>query len=107
MAAIPTLFGDGILDVHVANGVARITLGTVAGQPGQGADAKPQTHPSGLLIVPVMQLPVLARVLGEVTRQVEQRAKEAMAQTPRPAAPAEPAPATAPDQVTGAFRFNG
>ena len=29
-----------------------------------------------------MQLPVLARVLGEVTRQVEQRAKEAMAQTP-------------------------
>ena len=39
--------------------VARITLGTVAGQPGQGADAKPQTHPSGLLVVPVMQLPVL------------------------------------------------
>jgi hypothetical protein len=105
MSAIPTLFGDGILDVHVANGVARITLGTVAGQPGQGADAKPQTHPSGLLVVPVMQLPVLARVLSEVTRQVEQRAKEAISQ-PRPAAPAE-APAAAPDQVTGAFRFNG
>ncbi len=107
MAAIPTLFGDGILDVHVANGVARITIGTVAGQPGQGPDAKPQSHPSGLLVVPVMQLPVLARVLSEVTRQVEQRAKEAMGQA-RAAAPAEPAaPAASPDQVTGAFRFNG
>jgi hypothetical protein len=30
-----------------------------------------------------------------------------MAQTPRPAASAEPAPAAASDQVTGAFRFNG
>jgi len=106
MAAIPTLFGDGVLDVHVANGVARITLGTVAGQPGQGADAKPQTNPSGLLIVPVMQLAVLARVLTEVTRQVEQRAKDAMAQA-RTAAPAEAAAPTAPDQVSGAFRFNG
>lgn len=106
MAAIPTVFGDGIVDVHVANGVARITLGAVVGQPNQGPDAKPQTQPSGMLVVPVMQLPTLARVLAEVTRQVEQRAKEAMAQA-KPAAPAEPAPATATDQVAGAFRFNG
>ncbi len=106
MSGIPTVFGDGIVDVHVANGVARITLGAVVGQPGQAPDAKPQTQPSGLLVVPVMQLPVLARVLAEVTRQVEQRAKEAMAQA-KPAAPAEPAPAAATDQVAGAFRFNG
>jgi ABC-type phosphate transport system permease subunit len=106
MAGIPTVFGDGILDVHVANGVARITLGAVVGQQNQGAEAKPQTQPSAMLVVPVMQLPVLARVLAEVTKQVEQRAKEAMAQA-RPAAPAEPAPAAATDQVAGAFRFNG
>jgi ABC-type phosphate transport system permease subunit len=89
-----TLFGDGIIDVHIANGVARITLGTTTGQ----KDAKPV--PSGMLVVPVMQLPVFARVLAEVTRQVEQRAKEAVAQS-QPAAPAES------DQVAGAFRFNG
>jgi len=106
MAAIPTLFGDGVLDVHVANGVARITIGTVTGQTGQGADAKPQTNPSGLLIIPVVQLQTLARVLTEVTRQVEQRAKDAMAQA-RPAAASEPAAGAAPDQVAGAFRFNG
>lgn len=113
MTSLPALFGDGILDVHVANGVARITLGTLASQAGQAADAKPQTTASGMLVVPVMQLPVLARVLTEVTRQIEQRAKEAMAQG-RPAAEAQapaPAPAqapgAAPEQPAGAFRFNG
>jgi hypothetical protein len=103
MTGIPTLFGDGVIDVHVANGVARITLGTVTGQP----EAKPV--PSGLLVVPVMQLPVLARVLGEVTRQVEQRAKEAMAKA-QPRADGQSSGGEAPaaaDQVAGAFRFNG
>lgn len=92
-----TLFGDGILDVHIANGVARLTLGTATGQ----ADAKPV--PSGVLIVPVMQLPVFARVLSEVTKQVEERAKQAMAQAQPQQRPAD----AAPDQVSGAFRFNG
>lgn len=102
MTGIPTLFGDGVLDVHVANGVARITLGTVTGQ----AEAKPQ--PSGLLVVPVMQLPVLARVFGEVTRQVEQRAKEAMAKSQaRGGQSSEGEAPAAADQVAGAFRFNG
>jgi ABC-type phosphate transport system permease subunit len=97
MSATTTLFGDGILDVHIANGVARITLGATTGQ----KDAKPQ--PSGMLVVPVMQLPVFARVLAEVTRQVEQRAKEALAQAQQKAGE----PAAEPDQVGGAFRFNG
>ncbi len=97
MSTTTTIFGDGILDIHIANGVARITLGAATGQ----KDAKPL--PSGMLVVPVMQLPTLARVLGEVTRQVEQRAKEAMAQAQQPK-PAEPAET---DQVAGAFRFNG
>jgi hypothetical protein len=94
------IFGDGVLDVHIANGVARLTFGAATAQ----KDAKPE--PSGTLVVPVMQLPALARVLVEVTKQVEQRAKEAMAQAQAKAANAE-APAEATDQVTGAFRFNG
>ncbi len=101
MSAIPTLFGDGIIDVHVANGVARITLGAATGQ----KDAKPV--PSGMLVVPVMQLPALARVLGEVTRQVEARAREAMQQAQAAARPADAEAAPAADQVSGAFRFNG
>jgi hypothetical protein len=102
-----TIFADGIIDVHIANGVARVTLGASTGQQEQ----KPA--PSGMLIVPVMQLPVLARVFGEVTRQVEQRAKEAMAQAQAkaqgsaPAADANGAAAPADAPVTGAFRFNG
>ncbi|WP_270937322.1 hypothetical protein [Falsiroseomonas oryzae] len=102
MTATPILFGDGIIDVHVANGVARITIGAATTQ----QEAKPS--PTGTLVVPVMQLPVFARVFGEVTRQVEQRAKDALAQAQAKAAgtggSAEPA---AGDQVTGAFRFNG
>ena len=70
-----TLFADGVIDIHVANGVARITLGASTGQQEQ----KPV--PSGVLIVPVVQLPIFARVFGEVTRQIEQRTKDAMAQS--------------------------
>ncbi len=93
----PTIFADGVIDVHIANGIARITLGAVTGQ----QDQRPAA--SGTLILPVVQLPVLARVLGEVTRQVEERAKEARAKaqagTAAPDSEAAPAP--------GAFRFNG
>jgi hypothetical protein len=104
MTALPSLFADGVLDVHVANGVARITLGSA---PAGGQDQKPVA--TGQLLVPVMQLPALARVLAEVTKQVEQRAKEAMAQAQAKAAAAAPqtTPAVETDQVTGAFRFNG
>jgi hypothetical protein len=105
MTGIPTVFGDGVIDVHVANGVARITLGAATGQ----KDAKPT--PSGLLIIPVLQMPTLARVLAEVTKQIEAKAKEAMAQAQAQAnaapAAAEPAPASPSDHVAGAFRFNG
>jgi hypothetical protein len=101
----PTIFGDGVIDVHVANGVVRVTLGAVTGQ----KDAKPE--PSGTIVVPVLQLPAFAKVLAEVTRQVEQRAREAMAAQQQKAPGAvPPAPAGAPqegDQVVGAFRFNG
>ncbi len=101
MTGTPILFGDGVIDVHIANGVARITIGTTTGQ----QDAKPT--PSGMLVVPVMQLPVFARVMAEVTRQVEQRAKEAAAQAQAKAAGNADGGAGAGDQVAGAFRFNG
>ncbi|MFM2151003.1 MAG: hypothetical protein RLZZ187_3309 [Pseudomonadota bacterium] len=95
-----TLFADGVIDIHVANGVARITLGASTGQQEQ----KPV--PSGVLIVPVVQLPIFARVFGEVTRQIEQRTKDAMAQSQAKAeAGAEATPAA--DGSAGAFRFNG
>lgn len=92
-----TLFADGVIDVHVANGVARITLGASTGQQEQ------RPVPSGVLIVPVVQLPVFARVFGEVTRQIEQRAKEAVAQAKAQAGDEAPAA----DDAGGAFRFNG
>lgn len=92
-----TLFADGVIDVHVANGVARITLGASTGQQEQ------RPAPSGVLIVPVVQLPVFARVFGEVTRQIEQRAKEAVAQAKAQAGDEAPAA----DDAGGAFRFNG
>jgi hypothetical protein len=91
----PTIFADGIVDVHIANGVARITLGAVSGQ----QDQRPAA--SGTLILPVVQLPTLVRVLGEVTRQMEERAKEAKAQAGAAAPEGEAVPAA------GAFRFNG
>jgi predicted ATPase len=93
----PTIFADGIVDVHIANGVARITLGAVTGQ----QDQRPAA--SGTLILPVVQLPTLVRVLGEVTRQMEERAKEAMAKAQAGAA----APGGEAAPATGAFRFNG
>jgi hypothetical protein len=93
----PTIFADGVMDVHIANGIARITLGAITGQQDQRPTA------SGTLILPVVQLPVLARVLGEVTRQVEERAKEAMAKAQSGAA----APDGEGPPATGAFRFNG
>lgn len=101
MSGLPMLFADGVLDVHVANGVARITLGAAAAG---GQDQKPV--PTGMLMLPVMQLPALARVLAEVTKQVEERAKQALAQAQAKAAATPPA-AVETDQVTGAFRFNG
>lgn len=94
-----TLFADGVIDVHVANGVARITLGASTGQQEQ------RPVPSGVLIVPVVQLPVFARVFGEVTRQIEQRAKEAVAQAQAKTDAGGEAPAA--DGAGGAFRFNG
>jgi hypothetical protein len=101
MTGTTTIFADGITDVHVANGVARIMLAMNAGQ----KDAPPV--PTGCLAVPVVQLPALARLLAEVTRQVEAKAKEAIAAAQAARQPADGAPAAGSDQLSGAFRFSG
>ncbi len=86
---LPVIFTDGVMDANVVHGVARITLGQA------GGDGKPQA--AGLLIVPLVQLPVLANGLIALLKQIEAKVKEAQ---PQPAA----APPAAAD---GAFRFNG
>ncbi|MDP3417812.1 hypothetical protein [Falsiroseomonas sp.] len=103
MTSIPTVFGDGIIDVHVASGVARITLGVQTSASAAVKDGKPE--PSALVIVPVLQLPNLARVLADVTRQIEARAKEVAAS--QAGAQANQGQGQPQDQVAGAFRFNG
>jgi len=111
MTAIPTVFGDGIIDVHVASGVARITLGVQTSASAAIKDGKPE--PSAMVVVPVLQLPNLARVLADVTRQIEARAKEVAAgqdatQSNQGQASQNQSNQGQPqDQVAGAFRFNG
>ncbi|WP_439595035.1 hypothetical protein [Falsiroseomonas sp.] len=110
MTGIPTVFGDGIIDVHVASGVARITLGVQTAASTAAKEGKPE--PSAMLVVPVLQLPNLARVLAEVTRQIEAKAKETLAsqagaQSQANQGQANQGQAEPQDQVAGAFRFNG
>ncbi|PZW49132.1 hypothetical protein C8P66_103158 [Humitalea rosea] len=92
---LPTLFADGVVEANVTHGVARITLGQA------GADGKPQ--PCGVLIVPLVQLPVVANGLLALLKQIDTKMKEAQAAAGPAAAPAAAEPAVPSD---GAFRFN-
>jgi hypothetical protein len=85
----PLLFADGIVEVQVANGVARFALVQAPAQ----KDGKPE--PSGQLVVPLSQVPLFARVFVDLVRQVEARAKAAQ--------PAAEAAVPAPEP--GSFRF--
>lgn len=89
---LPTLFADGVVEANVTHGVARITLGQA------GANGKPL--PCGVLIVPLVQLPVVANGLLALLKQIDSKMKETQAAAPATAA-AEP---VAPSD--GAFRFN-
>jgi hypothetical protein len=82
------IFADGMSDIAVANGVARITLAQT------GSDGK--ATPVGQLCVPVTQLPAIANGLIQMLRQLEAKAKELKA--------AEPVTAEAP-AAAGSFRF--
>ncbi|WP_426957432.1 hypothetical protein [Muricoccus radiodurans] len=97
MAESPIIFADGVLEANVRHGVARMTLAV------QGGDGKPAA--SGMLVVPLTQLPALAGSLTRLLREVEAKAKE---QATR-AAPASEAPPAATENapLPPAFRFQG
>jgi len=84
-----TIFADGVLEVTVRHGVARVTLAV--------QDGKGTATPSGLLVLPLAQVPAVAGALTRLIREVEAKAREA-----QPAAPAAPEPLPA-----DAFRFQG
>lgn len=91
MPEIPTLFADGVLEATVRHGVARLTLAV------QDGNGKPSA--TGLLVVPLAQLPAMAGSISRLMREVEAKARDvqAAAQAPEPPAPEAPA----------AFRFGG
>jgi hypothetical protein len=93
MAELPTLFADGVLEASIRHGVARLKLAV------QDGDGKPS--PSGLLVIPLAQLPGVAGTITRLLREVEAKAREAQA-----AAPAAGGEAT-PDEPPAAFRFQG
>jgi len=95
-----TLFADRIIEAHVVHGVARLTLAQT------GPDGKPL--PSGQLVIPLVQLPTIAKGLRELLRQIEARAKEAQGKTqssPAAANNGEEEASLSP-AVPSVFRFN-
>jgi len=93
MADQITIFADGVLEVSVRHGVARVAL---AVQDGKGAAV-----PSGLLVLPLAQVPSVAGALTRLMREVETRAREAQA------AGAAAAPEAAEPLPAETFRFQG
>jgi len=97
------IFADGVIEAQIQHGVARIVLGAL------GRDGKPE--PSGLLVVPVVQLPGLTNGLINLMRQLEQRMKEARekqggTETPGVTAQAEPsAQPIADTAIPSSFKF--
>jgi hypothetical protein len=91
MADLPTLFADGVVEASVRHGVARLKLAV--------QDGKGTPEATGLLVVPLTQLPAIAGALTRLLREVEAKAREGQPATPAAAAP-EPEPAAA-------FRFQG
>lgn len=90
MSDKPVQFADGVLDASVHYGVARITLARM------GEDGKPQA--SGVLMVPLVQLPTLTSSLLALVRQIDAKIKEAQPQAAATAAAEPPA-------MPGSFTF--
>ncbi|MFH5926244.1 hypothetical protein [Roseomonas xinghualingensis] len=97
MAELPTLFADGVLEASIRHGVARLKLAV------QDTDGKPA--PSGLLVIPLAQLPGVAGTLTRLLREVEAKTREA--QTAGPAAEPAGKPAPGPEEPPVTFRFQG
>ncbi|MBR0655053.1 hypothetical protein [Plastoroseomonas arctica] len=92
------IFADGMSDIAIANGVARITLAQT------GAEGK--TVPVAQLCVPVTQLPALANGLVQMLKQLQEKAQAAAAAAV-PTAPQQENPPQlgGPTLSPGAFRF--
>ncbi|MBP0493003.1 hypothetical protein [Roseomonas indoligenes] len=92
MPDLPTLFADGVTEATVRHGVARLTLAV--------QDGKGQPLQTGILVVPLTQLPAVVGAMTRLLREVEAKSREATAAPQLPAAPAvEAEPET--------FRFQG
>lgn len=101
-AGLPTVFCDGVLEAHVRQGVARVTLGQT------GADGKPVA--SALLVMSLAQLPGFVGGLARLMQEIEARAKQQAAAAASGAAgangasPAAATPTAEPPPEAG-FRF--
>jgi len=93
MAELPTLFADGVLEASIRHGVARLKLAV------QDGDGKPAA--SGLLVIPLAQLPGVAGTLTRLLREVETKTREAQA------AETAAKPSAAPEEPPATFRFQG
>jgi hypothetical protein len=72
MAQQPTVvFADAVTSVSLANGVVRISLGTL--------DAENKLEPAGTLVVPFNQLGSIVRNLANATNDLMAKAREAQA----------------------------
>lgn len=89
MSDKPVQFADGVLDASVHYGVARITLARM------GEDGKPA--PSGMLMVPLVQLPAFTNSLLALVRQIDAKIKEGQ--------PQAAATAAEPPAMPGSFTF--
>jgi len=67
----PVIFADGIISVSLANGVVRITLGSL--------DAENKLEPAGTLVIPVNQLSGTVQNLANATNGLIAKAREAQA----------------------------
>ena len=72
----PVIFTDGIISVSLANGVVRITLGSL--------DAENKLEPAGTLVVPVNQLSGTVQNLANATNGLIAKAREAQAKADAP-----------------------
>ena len=67
----PVIFSDGIISVSLANGVVRITLGSL--------DAENKLTPAGTLVIPINQLSGTVQNLANATNGLIAKAREAQA----------------------------
>lgn len=81
----PVIFADAVTSVSLANGVVRITFGSL--------NAENKTEPSGTLVIPLNQLGGTVQNLANATNDLIAKAREAQAK-----AGAAPDGGTAPEE---------